>query len=61
MLYHLLALEDMLVELLLKPLISQVDAQLLEAVLLEAFEAVDIQDADAAVSLCPLTCNIRSS
>ena len=56
MLCHLLALEDMLVELLLQPFIGEVDAQLLKAVLLEAFEAIDVQDADAAMSLRPLTC-----
>jgi hypothetical protein len=44
---HLLALEDVLVELLLQALVGQVDAQLLEAVLLEGLEAVDVQDADA--------------
>ena len=39
---YLLSLEDVLVELLLQPLIGQVDAQLLEAVLLEALEAINI-------------------
>ena len=40
-----------LVELLLKPLIGIVDAQLLEAVLLEAFKAVDVQDAEGQLAL----------
>ncbi len=40
----------MLIELLLQALIGQVDAQLLEAVLLEALKAVDIQDADGVLA-----------
>ena len=39
---YLLSLEDVLVELLLQPLIGQVDAQLLKAVLLEALEAINV-------------------
>ena len=39
----------MLIELLLETLIRQIDTELLEAVLLEALKAVDIQDADAAM------------
>ena len=46
---NLLALEDMLIELLLQALVGQVDAQLFEAVLLEGLKAVDVQDADRAV------------
>jgi hypothetical protein len=46
---YLLALEDMLVELLLQSLVGQVDTQLLKAVLLERLKPVDIQDTD-----CPL-------
>ena len=54
---YLLALEDVLVELLLEALIGQIDAQLLEAVLLEALKAIDVQDANAAVGLRPLACS----
>ena len=43
---HLLALEHVLVELLLQALVGQIDAQLLEAVLLERLKAIDVQDAD---------------
>lgn len=53
---NLLALEDMLVELLLKSLIGQVDAQLLKAVFFEALKSIDVQDAYAAVALRPLAC-----
>ena len=49
----LLSLEDMLVELLLQPLIGQVDTQLLKAVLLEALEAVDVQDANGTLRSQP--------
>ena len=45
----LLALEDMLVELLLQALICQVDAELLKAVLLEALKPVDIQNPNGTV------------
>ena len=47
----------MLIELLLKALVGQVDAQLLEAVFLEALKPVDVQDADAALRLCSLPCS----
>ena len=53
---YLLALEDVLVELLLQALIGQVDAQLLKAVLLEGLEAIDIQNADGAVRSPPSAC-----
>ena len=43
-----LALEHVLVELLLQALVGQIDAQLLEAVLLEGLKAVDVQDANRA-------------
>ncbi len=56
---HLLSLEDMLVELLLQPLIGQVDAQLLKAVLLEALKAVDIQYANGTLRALTRTCNNR--
>lgn len=46
---YLLTLEDMLVELLLQPLIGQVDAELLKAVLLEALKAVDVQNANGSL------------
>lgn len=49
----LLSLEDMLVELLLQPLIGQVDTQLLKAVLLEALKAVDVQDANGTLRSQP--------
>lgn len=52
---HLFAFEDMLVELLLQPLVGKVNTQLLEAVLLEAFKAIDIQDADGVLTLLTLT------
>ena len=45
----LFTLEDMLVELLLQTLICQVDTQLLKAVLLEALEPIDVQDANSAL------------
>ena len=38
------------VELLLETLVGIVDAQLLEAVLLEALEAVDVQNAEAHIT-----------
>ena len=47
----------MLIELLLQALIGQVDTQLLKAVLLEAFKAVDVQDADRALRALPRACN----
>ena len=50
---HLLALEDMLVELLLQALVGEVDAQLLKAVLLEGLEPVDVQDPDRALGALP--------
>ena len=40
-----------LVELLLKPLVGIVDAQLLKAVFLEALKAVDVQDAEGQLAL----------
>mmetsp|Transcript_94185 Transcript_94185/g.266549 ORF Transcript_94185/g.266549 Transcript_94185/m.266549 type:complete len:1014 (+) Transcript_94185:1095-4136(+) len=40
--------EDVLDEVLLQPLVRQVDAELLEGVPLEPLEAVDVQDADVA-------------
>ena len=43
---HLLHLEDMLVEVLLQPLVGQVDAELLEVVFLEALKAIDVQHAN---------------
>ena len=52
----LFALEDMLVELLLQPFVGQVDAELLEAVLLEALETVDVQDAYGVLALLSLAC-----
>ena len=52
----LLALEDVLVELLLQALVGQVDAQLLEGVLLEALKAVDVQNADHPVAALPRAC-----
>ena len=55
----LLALEDVLVELLLQALIGQVDAQLLKAVELEALKAVDVQDADVAVAARPGACRAQ--
>ena len=55
----LLPLEDMLIELLLKALIGQIDAQLLEAVLLEALKAIDVQDANCALRTLPRSCNGR--
>lgn len=39
----------MLVELLLQALVGQIDAQLLEAVLLEALKAIDVQDANGTL------------
>ena len=42
----LLALEDLLVELLLKSFICQIDTELLKAVFLEALKAVDIQNSN---------------
>ena len=44
---HLLSLHCQLNEDLLKLLVDKVDAELLEAVLLEDLEAVDVEDADA--------------
>ena len=58
---HLFPFEDMLVELLLQPLISKVDAQLFKAVLLEAFKAVDVQDANGVLTLLALTCQRKPS
>ena len=46
------------VELLLQALVGLVDAQLLEAVLLEALEAVDVQDAQADAA-CALVANCQ--
>mmetsp|Transcript_18537 Transcript_18537/g.55887 ORF Transcript_18537/g.55887 Transcript_18537/m.55887 type:complete len:300 (-) Transcript_18537:1458-2357(-) len=46
----LLQLEQVPVELLLQALVGVVDAQLLEAVLLEALEAVDVQDGQAGAA-----------
>ena len=54
---HLLPLEHVLVELLLQPLIGQVDTQLLKAVLLEALKTVDVQDANGALRALPRTCS----
>ena len=56
---YLLSLEDVLVELLLQPLIGQVDAQLLKAVLLEALEAINIQYANGALGTLTRTCCSR--
>lgn len=53
---HLLALKDVLVELLLQALVGQVDAQLLEGVLLEALKTVDVQDAYDPVAALPRSC-----
>ena len=58
---HLLPLKHVLVELLLQPLIGQVDTQLLKAVLLEALKAVDVQDANGALRALPRTCGKRQS
>mmetsp|Transcript_7323 Transcript_7323/g.19666 ORF Transcript_7323/g.19666 Transcript_7323/m.19666 type:complete len:955 (-) Transcript_7323:1494-4358(-) len=46
----LLSLQDLLAEELLESLVGQVDAELLEAVHGEAFEAVDVERADAVVA-----------
>ena len=48
----LLQEDDMLVELMLERLVGVVDAQLLEAVVLERFEAEDVQDAASAYHVC---------
>ena len=53
---YLLALEDVLIELLLQALIGQVDAQLLKAVLLEGLEAINVQNTDGAVRSPPSAC-----
>ncbi len=55
---HLLPFEQMLVELLLQALIGQVDTQLLEAVLLEALKAIDVQDANGTIRALPRTCKV---
>lgn len=52
---HLFAFEDLLVELLLEAFVGQVDAELLEAVLFEAFKAVNIQNANGLL-LALLSC-----
>lgn len=49
-------LEDVLVEVLLQPLVGQVDAQLLEGVDGEGLETVDVQDADHALVGAVGTC-----
>lgn len=46
---YLFTLEDMLVELLLQSLIGQVDTELLKTVFLEAFKAIDVQNANCAL------------
>ena len=54
-------LEDMLVEILLQALVGEVDAQLLEAVLLERLEPVDVQDPNRALSLCSPACGAKTA
>ena len=49
LIHALLARKHVGVELLLQLFIREVDAELLEAVLLEALEAVDVQNADASL------------
>lgn len=44
--FHLLQLKDVLVEVMLKPLVGEVDAELFKAVVLVVFEAEDVEDAD---------------
>lgn len=44
--FHLLQLKDVLVEVMLKSLVGEVDAELFEAVVLKVFEAEDVEDAD---------------
>lgn len=48
--------EDVLVEMLLQALVGEVDAQLLEAVLLEALEPVDVQNPYRALHLRLAAC-----
>lgn len=43
---YLLQLEDVLVEVVLEALVGEVDAELLETVVLVILEAKDIQDSD---------------
>lgn len=43
---HLLQLEDVLVEVVLQAFVGEVDAELLEAVVLVVLEAKDVQDPD---------------
>lgn len=44
--FHLLQLKDVLVEVMLKSLVGEVDAELFEAVVLVVFKAEDVEDAD---------------
>ena len=55
----LLALEDLLVELLLKPFICQIDTELLKAILLEWFKAVNIQNGNRPLTGLSLACNFE--
>lgn len=50
-------LEDMRVELLLQALVGQVDAELLKGVLVKGLEAIDVQDADAALGALAGACS----
>jgi hypothetical protein len=54
----LLALEDLLVELLLQALVRQIDTQLFKAVLLETLKSVDIKDSNRPFSCLPLPCRL---
>lgn len=44
--FHLFQLKDVLVEVMLKSLVGEVDAELFEAVVLVVFKAKDVEDAD---------------
>lgn len=44
--FHLLQLKDVLVEVMLKPLVGEVDAELFKAVVLVVFKAKDVEHAD---------------
>ena len=54
----MLALEDLLVELLLQTFVRQIDTQLFEAVFLEALESVDIKDSNGPFACLTLPCRL---